>query len=127
MRLNALILLFVVFSCHPKSEGSPTNCFPASEVSEIKILVADTTIMGDVSFEKSDSRFVYISGGVGFVDSMGRTTHPPIQKVALSNSQRDKFLNLLRPIVLKEGDILSESACTPIFRHAALFTIPKRN
>jgi hypothetical protein len=116
--VSFIFLLIAIVSCTSQKKKK-RYCYPKEDVSKIKILVADTSILDNPDFSDTSGTITNSRGGIGFVDSNGKAVHKPFQEVVLSKQQQVEFLKLFTPIPLK--DEYMETSCVPIYRHVALF------
>lgn len=115
-----IIFVFTCFffiSCTSKGQN---DLFDKDRITQIELLVADSSIFDNNNIEEQKGRLLYMYDGLGFVDSSGKPLHKPLQRILFKGAEKDKLLDILFAYFSKNtGEQLT--ACAPMYRHAFLF------
>lgn len=110
-----IIIIFLIFISCSSQVSKPY--LDKLRISKIELLVGDSAIM-DEWYNHQDSGLLVTNWAIFFVDSLGKTSHTPMQKIVFSNAGKDSLINIINSF--KEEDDNFDRPCIPVFRHSLL-------
>ena len=109
-------LLVVCCSCKQYK-----NILDKNDITEIKLLVADSSIFGDSKwmYNQNTGLIWDKNGNMFFVDSSGKPLHSPMQQVTFKGAEKDELIDILNTIKLNAKKSYSRT-CILLLRHSLL-------
>ena len=103
---------------------NPVDIIDNNLISEIELLIADTTILDIPSTQLT--RLIEVGEGQSFVDSNGTPLHEPTQRLIFKNSKKDSLIGLFNEF-LKMRQQKIPTTCIILYRHVFILKNANHN
>lgn len=123
-----IILLFIsLIGCVTNDKTAihkPVKPIDKTSISEIKLLIADTSILNLPSVQLTP--MIEIGDGSCFVDSNGIPLHQPTQTISFKNTQKDSLIDLFNEF-LKLDKSMEPTNCIILYTHVFILLDNQKN